>query len=323
MGRGAIYTFLQQAGNLHTHRVLIGIVWVVMSTGVYGEVPIEEPKLGGNPTGIAPLYFGPNALPVPDMSDGRPSSTLRLEVSGDGYWGKEGDKTADLFARTDIPLFTDRVNLNVWMPVYEWYEMTPERQRTCRLQDTAVIRGAGAGDVYISTDIQVLRAKRYTPDIAIRAGIKTASGGQFGQARHFDDPGYWFDAAIGKSFRFGEESSSGDKPWEMRLSVSGGFLCWQTNSARQNDAVMYGVQLLVRHNLTSQSALSLRTTYGGYIGWEDHGDRPMTLKTQLTGHIRGFEPFVRYQWGIRDYPFHQLRIGLAYNFDILKKREAK
>ena len=286
-------------------------------------VPIEEPKLGGNPTGIAPLYFGPNALPVPDMSDGRTYGTLRIEMAGDGYWGKEGDRTANLFARLNIPLFTDRVNLSVWMPVYEWYTMSLDRQRTCRLQDTAVIRGAGAGDVYISTDIQVLRARRLTPDITVRAGVKTASGGQFGLARHFDDPGYWFDAAIGKSFRFGKGMKTDEKKWEVRMSVSGGFLCWQTNSARQNDAVMYGVQAMIRHNFSSRSALSLQTTYGGYIGWEDYGDRPMTLKTQLTGHIRGLEPFVRYQWGIHDYPFHQLRIGLAYNFNILNKKEKK
>lgn len=299
-------------------------VMLGMTVAVYAEqVPIEEPKLGGNPTGIAPLYFGPNALPVPDMSDGRASATLRLEVAGDGYWGKEGDKTADAFARMQIPLFTDRVNLSVWMPVYEWYQMTLERQKTCRLQDTAVIRGAGAGDVYLSTDIQVLRARQYSPDIALRVGVKTASGGQFSLARHFDDPGYWFDAAIGKSFHLGKSAPTGDKPWELRLAVSGGFLCWQTNSARQNDAVMYGVQLLLKRKITTDAALSLRTTYGGYIGWEDHGDRPMTLKAELTGYIRGFEPFVRYQWGIKDYPFHQLRVGLAYNFDILTKRQAK
>ena len=295
----------------------------VSASIIRGEVPIEEPKLGGNPTGIAPLYFGPNALPVPDMLDGRTLGTLRLEVAGDGYWGTEGDKTADFFARLFIPLFTDRVNLTVWMPVYEWYAMTTERQRTCRIQDTVPIRGSGAGDVYLSTDIHILRERKYTPDIAIRAGLKTASGGQFGLARHFDDPGYWFDAAIGKSFCFGKEYSPDEKSWEMRLSVSGGFLCWQTNSARQNDAVMYGVQLLVRHNFTPQTGLSLRTTYGGYIGWENYGDRPMTLKTQLTGHIHGFEPFVRYQWGIADYPFHQLRIGLAYNFHILNKKQPK
>ena len=305
-------------------KVLLSIL--VFLTGVLavrGEVPIKEPKLGGNPTGIAPLYFGPNALPVPDMSDGRASGTLRLEVAGDGYWGKEGDKTADVFARLQIPLFTDRVNLSVWMPVMEWYQMSLERQKTCRLQDTVAIAGHGAGDVYISTDIQVLRARKYNPDIALRVGVKTASGGQFGLARHFDDPGYWFDASIGKSFFLGQSSKQEDKPWELRLAVSGGFLCWQTNSARQNDAVMYGVQLLVKRCLTADAALSLRTTYGGYIGWEDHGDRPMTLKTELTGHIRGFEPFVRYQWGIRDYPFHQLRIGLAYHFDILHKHSEK
>ena len=81
---------------------------------------------------------------------------------------------------------------------------------------------------------------------------------------------------------------------------------------------MYGVQLLLEHEY-----ISLRATWGGYMGWEKYGDRPMTIKAQLAGHVKGFEPYIAYQYGIKDYPFHQLRVGLAYHIDILKKRETK
>jgi hypothetical protein len=99
----------------------------------------------------------------------------------------------------------------------------------------------------------------------------------------------------------------------MRVAGSAGFLCWQTAAARQNDAVMYGLQLLLKYDY-----ISLQTTWGGYVGWERYGDAPMSLKLKASGHIKNFEPFVQYQWGIQDYPYHQLRIGLAYHFDILK-----
>ena len=188
--------------------------------------------------------------------------------------------------------------------------MTPERQRTCRLQDSIPLSGHEAGDVYISTDIQLLKARKYTPDIAFRAAFKTASGGSFDKARYFDNPGYWFDLAVGKSLTV--------KSWELRLAGSMGFLCWQTDNGRQNDALMYGVQVLVK-----QEFVSLRATWGGYMGWEKHGDRPMTVKVQVAGHVKGFEPYVAYQYGIKDYPFHQIRVGLAYHIDILKKREQK
>ena len=295
------------------------------------EVPITPPDLRTK-TGIAPAFFGPNALPVPDMLDGRTQDKLRIELAADGYFGYQKDQTADLFARIYVPLWTPRVNLTVWMPVMEWYRMTPERQRTCRLQDTAQIAGHEAGDVYVSTDIQILKARKYTPDIAFRAAFKTASGGSFDKARYFDNSGYWFDLAVGKSLYFGSNSASGPTSnsvsgptsnsaavqplFELRLAATLGFLCWQTDNSRQNDALMYGVQLLLKHQF-----VSLQATWGGYMGWEKYGDRPMTIKARIAGHIKGFEPFVAYQYGIKDYPFHQIRIGLAYNINILPDKK--
>ena len=187
------------------------------------------------------------------------------------------------------------------MPVCEWYNQADGK-------------GHGAGDVYLSTDIQVLHNAwfkgdntQFIPQMTIRLGVKTASGEQFARRRHFDSPGYFFDASIGESFPMG--------PLVLRLAGSAGFLCWQTAEARQNDAVMYGLQASLKHEY-----VSLQTTWGGYVGWERYGDAPMTLKLRAAGHIQGFEPYVQYQWGIKDYPFHQLRIGLAYQIDILKSK---
>ena len=244
---------------------------------------------------IAPAHFGPNAFPVPDMLDGRVSEQLKVELAGDYYRGFDGNQTADLFARVYIPLFTKRVNLTLWMPIQEWYWQN----------DTT---GHGTGDVYVSTDIQVLKAKKWWPDITIRAALKTASGEQYERRRHFDDPGYWFDLSVGKSLTY--------KDWEFRLAASTGFLCWQTTTAAQNDAVQYGAQLLINYTYCS-----LRATYSGYSGWQKNGDCPMIIKGELRGHIKGFEPFAVYQYGIQDYPFHQVRVGLAYNIDIIKPKK--
>ena len=290
--------------------------WILLlslvCTSASALVPVDKPNLRDD-TGIAPMYFGPNAFPVPDMLDGRVQNHLRVEIAGDGYFGFQGDKTADAFARVFIPLFTDRVNLTIWMPVMEWYEMTPERQRVCRLQDSAAIAGHGAGDAYFSTDIQILRDRKWAPDIALRAACKSASGGQYELARHYDCPGYFFDLSLGKSWYLGEKQEA--KGVELRVAGSAGFLCWQTDNGRQNDAVMYGLQLLLRSQY-----VSLRTTWSGYVGWENAGDRPMIIKGRLSGHAKRFEPYVEYQYGIKDYPFHMVRVGLAYHIDVLKKK---
>lgn len=296
--------------------ILLGFV---MAT--YALVPIDKPNLREE-TGIAPAYFGPNAFPVPDMLDGRVQNHLRVEIAGDGYFGFQGDKTADAFARVHVPLFTDRVNLTVWMPVMEWYEMTPERMATCRVPDSLAHRGCGAGDAYFSTDIQILRDKKWAPDIALRAACKSASGGQYELARHYDCPGYFMDLSVGKSWYLGERlKAKGERReideargMELRLAGSAGFLCWQTDNGRQNDAVMYGLQMLVKSQY-----VSFRTTWSGYVGWENMGDRPMIIKGRLAGHAKGFEPYVEYQYGIKDYPFHMLRVGLAYHIRLKVK----
>ena len=290
-------------GN-HIRQLVLGLILLSPFTfhlsPLRAEVPVVAPNLG-QPTGIAPAYFGPNAFPVPEMTDGRTYDHLRLEVAADGYFGYTGTRTADLFARVHIPLFTRWANLSIWMPIYEWYSQADGT-------------GSGAGDAYVSTEIQVLHSDwfhseraKYIPQATVRIGLKSASGGQFARYRHYDTPGYFFDLSIGNSLYH--------KDWEFRLAGSAGFLCWQTDNGRQNDAVMYGLQALIQ-----QEYVSLETTWGGYVGWERHGDAPMVLRAKLAGHVKGFEPFVQYQWGIKDYPFHQIRVGLAYHIDILRRK---
>ena len=272
-------------------------------------------------TCVSPFYFGPNAFPVPDMLDGRVSSLLRIELCGDYYVGKRGDRTENIALKANVPLWTDRVNLSLWMPVVEWYQNSVENMAACNVADEnreSALRGSLMGDLYVCTDIQILKEKRYRPDIALRAAIKTASGGGYSQARYYDAPGYFFDASVGKSLVLG------GSVWhhKLRLAASVGFLCWQTHNARQNDATQYGLMLKWENRY-----FSLSQTLGGYSGWEHitcNGkefahDSPMSLKTNLSVYYKMYEFLLAYQYGVRDYPYHQLRFGIAYNFDILKK----
>ncbi|MCQ2143310.1 MAG: hypothetical protein MJY56_04495 [Bacteroidales bacterium] len=205
-----------------------------------------------------------------------------------------GGWTGDLFARVVVPLFSPRVNLSVWMPVVEWY-------------DSGVCRGYGFGDVNVSTEIHVLRERKWSPDILLRAAWKSASGEQYEYSRHYDCPGYFFDMTVGKSFAF-----EGSWVESVRVAANVGFLCWQTNISRQNDAVMYGAKAIMTGRWLGASA-----ELAGYAGWQLDRDRPMTVRARIYGRLKGFEPYIQYGYGIKDYPFHQLRVGLVYNIDIL------
>lgn len=271
------------------------------------QIPIDRLDLK-QPTGIAPAYFGPNAFQVPDMLDGRTSDKFTIELYGDAFLGTvtsipADDVTLDLFAKATIPLFTDRVNIVVWMPLVEWFRSGPEVNAYRRIIfPDRRISGVDFGDAYISTDIQILDERKRGCGMTFRAALKTASGNSFETARCYDSPGYFFDVSVGKDIY-----ASADGRTVFRMAISTGFLCWQTATGRQNDAIMYGMMASLR-----SGAFMAEVDYGGYVGWESMGDRPMTLKTKLSWSIGRFSIKAMYQAGLADWPFHQVRLGAAY-----------
>ena len=258
------------------------------------------------PSKIAPAYFGPNAFPVPEMSDGTTSARWKAELYTDHFFGTLGERgddyTADIFARLTIPLFSPRVNLVVYGPLYEWFHSGPSVNHLRRLPYEGDVDYHTSGDLYVSTEFQTLLQKKHGVDMAVRAVLKSASGDRYEYARYYDSPGYFFDATFGRSFSLTDIVA-------FRVAVSGGFLCWQTDNGRQNDAVMYGALAAL-----SAGPFSLKTQYGGYVGWEQDGDAPMTLRVDADWGFADFHIKAGWQYGFNDWPFHQLRFGLEYRF---------
>ena len=281
----------------------------------YAQTPILRPDLG-TPSLVAPGYFGPNAFPVPDMLDGTTSSDLRVELYGDGFLcsmtsNPTDDVTFDVFAKATIPLFTDRVNLVIWMPVVEWFRSGPAVNALRRVQEPdRWISGVDSGDAYVSTDILILDERKRGCGLVLRAALKSASGNSFGTARVYDAPGYFFDVAVGRNI-----VKSADGKTVFRTALSAGFLCWQTGNGRQNDAVMYGALASLK-----TGPFKAEVNYGGYVGWEGKGDRPMTLKTKLSWSIGRCSINAMYQVGFVDWPFHQVRLGAAYSFPLTPRK---
>ena len=167
----------------------------------------------------------------------------------------------------------------------------------------------------MSTNIQVLhhewfeKSWSYIPSAVARIGIKTASGGDFENRRFIDAPGYFLDLTLAEKIEF-------ENSWARSVSIAGsiGFYCWQTGHAEQNDAYMYGL----RTEFEAQY-LRLMAEWGGYSGWQNNGDCPMVIKAKLGVPCPlGFEPYVAYQYGIRDWGYHEFRIGLKYSINIIK-----
>ena len=291
-------------------RVFLAVLLFLSGIPAFAQTPIIKPDLSV-PSKVAPAYFGPNAFPVPDMLDGRTSSMLVAELYADSFFctmtdNLTDDVTVDLAAKLTIPLFSDRVNLVLWMPMVEYFRTTPYVNSLRRLEDVSILSGTDSGDAYVSTDIRILEQDRHGYDLAIRAALKSASGNSFSKGRVYDCPGYFFDASVGRDILKCSDMN-------LRVALSSGFLCWQTDNGRQNDAVMYGAMLaFTKGRFNADAAL------GGYVGWEGDGDRPMTIKTNLSWAFNRLSLVLHHQSGFKDWPYHQFRIGVTYSFDILR-----
>ena len=281
-------------------RLISVIVLSTITIFAFAGTPVVAPNLGTK-TEIAPLWFGPNAFPVPEMSDGQLGTACTVELAGDyfqGHLADGKDLTYDAFIRIHLPLWSERAALTVWMPVVEFWQTdaTVDAARHI-LSDRSKDPGHDSGDVYISLDIQLVSEGDLKPSVLLRSVLKTASGNNFGYARYYDAPGYFFDLTAGKSFG------------PVRLTATTGFLCWQTDNGRQNDAVQYGLGAFL-----TLGELRASAEWGGYTGWERHGDSPKTLKSRLSYRLGQYEPFVFIQHGLHDWPFTQLRAGVVYRW---------
>lgn len=255
----------------------------------------------------SPAWFGPNANPVPEFTDARIPAQTTFSIMGDYYFGF-GDRTTNAYVKAEIPLLPSRVSLKVWTAMLERYNVTEEVSAARDMNGNT--SGRAFGDVYVQTRILLLKEGHVKPDLILNSTLKTASGSNFLERRYFDTPGYYFDAEIGKSFYIKSNFIS-----EVRGVANLGFLCWETSGSLQNDAPMYGVKLI-----TGNNNWKLENTLSGYWGWmhthrnygPDYGDTPLVYAAKFT-ILRGYmDYFAQYQYGINDFPYHQVRVGISF-----------
>lgn len=304
--------------NLPFHAVLAAIL-PFFCFSMAAQTPLDRSDRR-TATLVSPYYFGPNAFPVPEMDDGTVCDRLRIELDGEYQPGFRGDRTSDIFVKANIPVFSDRVNLSLWMTAMEWYRNSDRSISECRLSDAVgkydIESGHLAGDLYVSTDIMLLREGDRCPvSVTVRAALKTASADGWHLGRYYDSPGYFFDGTAGRSFALGTPGGR----TSLRLAARGGFLCWQTDNGRQNDAILYG--LLARLDL---KAFHVSASFSGYSGWENSvrnlgdqaKDRPAVFGSELGYRFDNIGFNVSYRYGMRDFPYHCFRLGMVWHFDI-------
>lgn len=255
----------------------------------------------------APAWFGPNANPVPEMTDARIPTKTTVSLMGDYYFG-QGDKTTNGYVKIELPLLPERVSFKLWFTTLENYTVTPELSAARGMNGN--LTGKPNGDLYVQTRISLLKERKNLPAVVLNSTLKTASGTMFAERRYFDTPGYYFDVEAGKSFYTKSKFIS-----EIRVVGNLGFLCWETSGSRQNDAPMYGAKLIA-----GNSNWKFENTLSGYWGWmhtsalygSDYGDAPLVYASKFTILAGYMDYFAQYQYGIKDFPYQQIRVGISF-----------
>jgi len=250
----------------------------------------------------SPAYLGPNALPVPEIRNALIQKRVSLETRADLHFST-GDNTQNLFLKLIYPFWDGRLGLEIYAVPIEHFKMDTitRDERAGRDLDA---EGYAAGDIYVGTMIQIIRGHKSWPDILLGITLRTASGGNVGNARYTDAPGYYFDLSFGKTFKTRDKFS-------IRPFVMLGFYAWQTNrdDYRQNDALLYGLGASLLNE-----KFEFNAKYGGYKGYIGNGDSPMVLRANAIYKFPNTHLKLSFQQGLRDFEYTSFSFGAVFYF---------
>lgn len=256
----------------------------------------------------SPSWFGPNAHPVPELTEGTINRYTTLDLSVDSYFGY-GDRTQNSYFRIEVPLLSEKISLKFWSNIIEHYKVDSILAYN-RAMTANKFSGFATGDFYVQTKIRILKETEILPNLILNYTLKTSSGTGVYEKRHFNTTGYYFDVETGKSFNLNSKVAD-----QLRVVGTIGFMCWETINYTQNDAPMYGLKFkLIKDRIEWEGGIR------GYNGWmykhpafgSDFGDRPSVLFTKIRYKKEKTNFYVQYQKSLRDFPYHQLRVGIEF-----------
>lgn len=266
---------------------------------------------------ISPGYFGPNALPVPELRNGLVQNKAYFESLGEGHFSN-GDNTLDLALRYYHPFANNRVAVEFYMVPVEYYKISDEIRNERKIRNTDP-KGIVVGDLAFGTTIQLVKDREKFPDLTLEMFCRTTSGGGLDDARYTDHPGYYFNLNFGKDTR---HPAFLDK---IRWYASLGFYNWQTNldDYLQNDAPSYGLGLQINKN--SLEINNQLCGYLGYISWKDEPvvrdsekpyiygrDQPLVYRFILLKKFERMNMKFQFQQGLHDFEYSSVSVGFQY-----------
>jgi len=249
-----------------------------------------------------PAFMGPNALPVPFISNGSIDSINSVAVTGNLHFSR-GDNTQNLAVYANYCVVKDIIAFDIYWVPYERYRMSHRIKEKRHVFSHYYYDKSAQGEIHLNTNIQLLKKWRSDVHLALRIGYRLPTSSGLGTARFTDAPGYYFDLSAAKQI---------NKQSAWKLIGMTGVYVWHTNrdGQRQNDAFLFG------GGLEWNPASWRMQVYGsGYLGYmKDQGDKPILLRANIERIGKRVNGLVKFQHGLYDFDYTSVEAGIRYSF---------
>ncbi len=246
-------------------------------------------------------YMGPNALPVPFISNGTTDSNSYAGTSL-SFHSMKGDKAKDWSVYGNYCLVKDLISIDISYEPREWFRTSDTLKKQRHVYYQNYYDKHARGDVHLNVNIRLLKKWEKTIQLALRIGTRYPASSGLGAARYTDGMGYFFDVSYGKTL-----SPS------LKWIGMAGFYVWQLNgdSHRQNDAFLFGNGLEWNKN-----GWKIQAYVAGYLGYLfNSGDKPVVLRAQAEKKINKTGLLLRLQQGIHDFKYSSVELGAKFYLD--------
>ncbi|MBX9782318.1 MAG: hypothetical protein K2X48_03395 [Chitinophagaceae bacterium] len=244
-------------------------------------------------------HLGPNALPVPKLSNGNIDSMNSISVSA-MYQSMKGDQTTNLAVYGNYCIVKDRISVDAfWVPV-EYFNVSHALKEQRKIFYYVYDVKKAMGDIHLNLNINLLNKIRDKVQLSLRTGFRYATSSEPAAARMTDAPGYYFDISAAKPF---------SKQSSFKLVMMAGFLAWQRLPSGQDDAFLFGTG--IEYN---KKQFQLQTHIAGFIGYLKNGDQPVVYRLRAGSNKKGMNWFAQFQQGLHDFKYTTGEMGGRFVF---------
>ena len=243
--------------------------------------------------------LGPNALPVPRLSNGRIDSLNSVSIST-MYHHMKGDHTGNFALYGNYVIVNDRISLDAFWVPFEVFNVTHQLKEQRKVVHHAYYKTSAIGDVHINFNINLLNKIKDKVQLSLRTGYRYATSTRYEAARMTNAPGYYFDVSASRKFH-------PQSKW-MYAAMAGMYV-WQLPLGLQNDAILFGAG--IEYN---NKQFQLLTNITGYLGYMKNGDQPIVYRLRAGRNKKGMNWFAQFQQGLHDFKYTTGEVGGKFVF---------